>query len=81
MKPINLFNLKEGDKGIVVEIGAGWTAVKRLSDLGLTVGTKIKILKKAPFFGPIEIDCRGTKLAIGRGLCRKIFIAQDESKK
>lgn len=78
---MNLANLKEGNEGKIADIAAGWKAAKRLSDLGLTPGTEIKVLKKGLFLGPVEIECRGAKLAIGRGLCRKIFITKDESKK
>jgi len=81
MKITNLTEMKEGDEGKIVDIAAGWLALKRLADLGLTVNTKIKIFKKAPFYGPIEIKCRGTKLAIGYGLCRKIFVTTNEAKK
>ena len=42
--------------------------------MGLTPGTEIKILKSAPFHGPIEICVRGSNLAIGRGVAMKIFV-------
>jgi len=74
---INLLHLKEGQTGRIISIIGGWHAVKRLSDLGLTPNTLIKVLKKAPFFGPIEIECRGSKLVIGRGLALKIFVIME----
>ncbi|MBU0722355.1 FeoA domain-containing protein [Patescibacteria group bacterium] len=64
----------EKDKEIeIVSIEAGLQATKRLFDLGLTPRTKIKILRKT-ISGPIEIELRGSKLVLGRGLASKIFI-------
>jgi len=71
---LNLLKLKEKQAARIVSIVGGWHAVKRLSDLGLTPNTLIKVLKKAPLFGPLEIECRGSRLVIGRGLALKIFV-------
>ena len=48
--------------------------VKRLSDLGLTPGTQVTVVKSAPFNGPIEICVRGSRLAIGRGMASRILV-------
>ena len=48
--------------------------IKRLSDLGLTPGTNIIVIKSAPFNGPLEICVRGSRLAIGRGMASRIFV-------
>ena len=47
---------------------------KRLTDLGLTPGTKITMIKSAPFNGPLEICVRGSRLAIGRGMATRIGV-------
>ena len=48
--------------------------VKRLSDLGLTPGTNVTVVKSAPFNGPLEITVRGSRLAIGRGMASRILV-------
>jgi len=48
--------------------------LKRLTDLGLTPGTKVTVIQAAPFNGPLEITVRGSRLAIGRGMANKIFV-------
>jgi len=68
-----LTDMKERQKGIIISILAGRTANKRLADLGLTPETEIKVLKNA-MWCPVEIEVRGSKLAIGRGLASKILI-------
>jgi len=47
---------------------------KRLSDLGLTPGTKVTVVKSAPFNGPLEVYVRGSRLAIGRGMASRILV-------
>ena len=51
-----------------------WGFQKRLEDMGLTPGTRITIVKSAPFHGPIEIHVRGSRLAIGRGMAERILV-------
>ena len=47
---------------------------KRLSDMGLTPGTKVTVVKSAPFNGPLEVYVRGSRLAIGRGMASRILV-------
>lgn len=73
-KPINLTNLKMNQSAKIAFVDAGKEATKRLADLGLTLNTPVKVLKKALFFGPIEIEVRGCKLALGRGIASKVWV-------
>ena len=47
---------------------------KRLMDMGLTPGTKVTVVKLAPFHGPFEILVRGSRLALGRAMAERIFV-------
>ena len=58
--------------------GGGWGFHKRLMDMGLTPGTKITVVKSAPFRGPIEVYVRGSRLALGRGMAARIFVEIDK---
>ncbi|MBO3769196.1 MAG: ferrous iron transport protein A [Candidatus Brockarchaeota archaeon] len=77
-KEVPLTNLKDGESGIVVSVKSGygraWGLKKRLMDMGITPGTKITVVKTAPFHGPLEVIVRGYRLAIGRGMAEKIFV-------
>jgi len=77
MKEFSLIQAKENEKLVVVSIMGGRMATKRLADMGLVPGTKIKILRKA-IFGPIEIEIESTKLVLGRGLAAKVFVKYEE---
>jgi len=74
MSIISLVKLNEGKEAKVVSVMGGQMANKRLADLGLTPGIKIKVLNKAPLFGPVEIEVRGSKLVLGQGLAAKVLV-------
>jgi ferrous iron transport protein A len=79
-----LSELKPGESGVIISIQArpnhrrrrhhGWGFQKRLEDMGLTPGARITVVKSAPFHGPIEIRVRGSRLAIGRGMAKRILV-------
>ena len=81
-------DLKDGESGIIISIrthhrtrhgqhrraARAWGFRKRLEDMGLTPGTKITVVKSAPFRGPVEIHVRDSRLAIGKGMAERIFV-------
>lgn len=75
-KPINLMSLKKNQSATIISVDSGWQSAKRLADLGLIPNTPIKILEKTMFFGPIEVEVRGCKLALGRGVASKILVKE-----
>ncbi|MEM2972407.1 MAG: FeoA family protein [Candidatus Bathyarchaeia archaeon] len=82
MREVPLTSLRNGETGIVISIKAGrgrghgrhWGFEKRLMDMGLTPGTKVTVVKSAPFNGPLEILVRGSRLALGRGMAERILV-------
>lgn len=79
---IALTKLKEEETGTVSSIraghGRGRVFEKRLMDMGLTPGTRVTVVKSAPFHGPIEIRVRGSRLAVGRGMAERIFVEKEK---
>jgi DtxR family Mn-dependent transcriptional regulator len=79
---VPLTMMDDGQSGIVASIdqggGRGGGRCRgfevRLMDLGLTAGTKVIVVKSAPFHGPVEILVRGSRLALGRGIAERIFV-------
>ena len=71
---VPLINLKTGEKGTVAFAFGGRGLVRRLAEMGLTPGTEVKILRSAPFHGPLEIEVRGSSLALGYGVASKVFV-------
>ncbi|MDH5440155.1 MAG: ferrous iron transport protein A, partial [Candidatus Bathyarchaeota archaeon] len=54
--------------------GRGWGFQRRLMDMGLTPGTRVTVVRSAPFRGPVEVSVRGSRLALGRGMAERIFV-------
>ena len=74
MNKISLNELKKGDVFKIVDFDESCGNFKnRLIDLGIHKGQMGQILNKS-FFGPIEIDIDGKKIAIGRGMSKKIYV-------
>jgi Fe2+ transport system protein FeoA len=77
--------LRNGESGIITSVGEGHGGEhgrerggrgfkKRLMDMGLTPGTKLMVVKSAPFHGPLEVSVRGSRLALGRGMAERVFV-------
>ncbi len=62
----NLACLNIGDEGIVREINLEEKTLKRITDMGLTVDSKVKLHGKAPLGDPLLIKVRDCYLAIRR---------------
>lgn len=63
----------QGEEVTVADIKAGRGLTKRLSDMGLTPGTKLKVITShGP--GPILINLRGSKLVLGHGIAQKVMV-------
>lgn len=75
---ISITDLLPEQKGKIVFIRGDGKVVQRLSDLGLTLGTTVSVLRKAPAGGPVEISVRRTKLAVNYTIAENIFIESPE---
>ena len=69
-----LTDMKNKEKGTVLFITGGRHACKRLTDMGLTPGTKVMLGRASNRMGPVEVLVRSSSLAIGRGLAEKVFV-------
>ena len=71
---MSLNETKKGEHVILKSIDGGHSVNKKLRDMGLTPGVPMTVLS-APSFGPMVIQVRGTRLALGRGILTKITVA------
>jgi DtxR family Mn-dependent transcriptional regulator len=66
--------LQPGQKATIAFIRGDSSVVQRLTDLGLTLKTDIRLVRKAPLLGPVEIAVRKTRLAIDHAIADHIFV-------
>jgi DtxR family transcriptional regulator, Mn-dependent transcriptional regulator len=76
---ISIRELKDGKFGKISFIRGEHKVLQRLLDMGLTPGTKIKVLKVAPMDGPVEVAVRGSKLALGQDIACNVFVEVEQS--
>lgn len=55
------------------EIISGYKLRKRLEDMGMTPGLKFSVITNN-INGPLILDVRGARIAIGRGMAHKILV-------
>jgi len=59
----------------VIGVRAGWGLQRRLVDMGLTPGVQIRVMNSQTS-GPVLIDLRGSRVALGRGVAQKILVRE-----
>ena len=78
MNKLRLIDLKKGDVFKIVDFDESCGNFKnRLRELGIHKNQMGQVLNKS-FFGPIEIDIDDRKVAIGRGMSKKIYVKKFE---
>jgi len=73
-KIIPITELGPEQNGKIAFIRGDCKIVQRLSDLGLTLGTVVSLLRKTPMGGPVEIAVRRTHLALDHAIAENIFV-------
>lgn len=76
MAATSLTELHTGESCKIRRIEAGMKATRRLYEMGLNTGSKIKVIKND--IGPVIVSIYGNKVALGRGLAEKIFCSKLE---
>ena len=71
--PIPLTELETDQEGAVLELNGGRTLVSRLATLGFTPGAPLKMIQNFGN-GPLIVRVRDTRIALGRGEARKVFV-------
>ncbi len=70
-----LSELPPGYTGFIESVGGKGAFRRRLIDMGITPGTKVSVIRLAPFGDPIQIDIRGYELTIRKSEAEKILVS------
>ena len=71
---MNLLRVKNGRWVKVSSFLGGRGMEMRLSQLGFLPGNKIRIIRSAPFRGPLLVQVEGREVVLGRGIARHILV-------
>jgi len=72
--PITLYEAGDHAELKVLLITGGWEVRRSFNQLGIQPGDRVRILRRAPFGGPLMIDNQGSQVAIGKQLAEKIRV-------
>lgn len=64
---------RPGETVTVIGVRAGRGLLRRLADMGLTPGIQIRVIN-SQMPGPVLIDLRGSRVALGRGVAQKVMV-------
>ncbi len=68
-----LLQMQTGQNAILKDISWGMKIKRKLYDMGMTPGTPVSMINSSGR-GPIILDVRGSRLALGRGISEKIQV-------
>ncbi|MDD5678038.1 MAG: FeoA family protein [Kiritimatiellae bacterium] len=76
MNETTLALLKQGDKATVVALQGGGGFQHRVRSVGLKEGKLLRVVARHHFSGPLVVEIERRHITIGRGMARKIVVAQ-----
>jgi len=74
---ITLYDLDEGEEGIILKIKGRGQFRQRLSEMGFVVGKRVSVIKKAPLRDPIEYKIIGYHISLRKSEARLIEIDRE----
>ena len=75
-KPLK--EMKPGEKGKVVKVSGEGSIHRRILDMGVVPGTKIKMERVAPLGDPIEVKIKGYHLSLRKEEASNILVEAEE---
>ncbi len=77
---MTLLELKEGDTAVISRVSGGKGVSARMAGLGLHAGKKVRVVRAAPFRGPLLIEdiSSGARTMIGRGIASHVEILDEK---
>jgi ferrous iron transport protein A len=76
---MTLNDIKPKESCIIIGLGKKSLLRKRIIDMGLTMRTRVKVVKLAPLGDPIEIEIRGYQLSLRKDEAEQIFVERVEN--
>ena len=71
---MNLLNVNNGRWVRVINFRGGRGMQRRLTQIGFLPGNKVRIIRTAPFHGPLILDVECREIVLGRGVASHIIV-------
>lgn len=69
-----LTNLVPGQSGTITHVGGVAEIRNRLLEMGLTLGTRVALVRVAPLGDPVELEVRGYRLSMRKSEAATVSI-------
>jgi len=69
-----LADLPPGRAARITHLRGGRGMALRLARLGLRPGSVVRLVNSGPFSGPLLVEVAGVRVALGRGVARRILV-------
>lgn len=76
---MTLEQVAPGISVVVEKVGGARSFRRRLMELGVIPGTRVEVLRVAPFGDPLELSARGCNLSIRRAEARQVEVGSVRS--
>lgn len=73
-KQIPLSELKKGEDAVIVRVRGKGAIKRRMMDMGVVPGSRINVVRKAPFGDPIEYSIKGYSLSLRKSEAKEIIV-------
>ena len=67
-------SLSPGEKAVIQSFNTELNLQSRLVEMGILPGVEIRMIKKAPFKGPIEFKIRGYEVSLRYGDAEQVLV-------
>ncbi|MDD2510906.1 MAG: FeoA family protein [Syntrophomonas sp.] len=71
-------DMKPGQSARILKLNRGLRAGRRLFEMGLVPGTRVKLVSRHPFKGPVVLQIANTQIALGRKMANSVEIEIQE---
>jgi ferrous iron transport protein B len=75
-----LYDLVEGEEGIILKIKGRGQFRQRLSEMGFVVGKKVTVIRKAPLKDPVEYKIMGYYVSLRNSEAQLIIVDRDNNR-
>jgi len=72
--PMSLYEAGDHAKLRILLITGGWEVRRSFNQMGIHPGDRVRVLRRAPFGGPLVIENRGTRVAVSKHLAQRIRV-------
>lgn len=71
---MTLIQVQNGQTVKIVRFTGGIGLEHKLRQLGIVPGDSARVLRHAPFGGPVLVEVEGRSVALGRGVASKVIV-------